>query len=117
MGAAMADILNLTPDAVTVSAVGPASLKETVEVTGYESADLVLMVLKLTASASVTVEMETSMQLNVGWVSLGEFTAVTAADGAEKKRFSGLLRYLRWRVSSLTASASATFMIQGMIRT
>lgn len=113
----MADIINFTPDAVTVSAEGPASLKQTLDVTGYNDVDLVLLVLKLTASASVTVSMETSMQQSVGWVSLGSFTAVTATDTPEKVRFTGVLRYLRWNVTNLTASASATFLLEGMIRT
>jgi hypothetical protein len=113
----MADILNFTPSAIIVSAVGPATAKQTLDVTGYNDADLVLMVLKLSASASVTVEVETSMQQHIGWVSLGAFTAVTAAGGAEKKRFTGVLRYLRWNVTSLSAGASATFMLEGMIRT
>lgn len=113
----MADIINFTPDAVTVSAEGPASLKQTLDVTGYDDVDLVLLVLKITASASVTIRIETSMQQSLGWVSLGSFTAVTTEGTPEKVRFSGVLRYLRWNVTSLTASASATFLLEGMIRT
>lgn len=113
----MADILNFTPNAVTVSAAGAASTKQTLDVTGYNDVDLLLMVLKLSAGASITVEVETAMQQHIGWVSLGAFAAVTEAGGAEKKRFSGVLRFLRWNVTSLSAGASATFMIEGMIRT
>lgn len=112
----MADIINFSPDALTVSAEGPASLKQTLDVTGYGDVDLVLMVLKLSASASFTVTMETSMQQNLGWVSLGSFTAVTASGSAEKVRFTGVLRYLRWNVTDLNVGASATFLLQGMIR-
>ncbi|MCA9627739.1 MAG: hypothetical protein KC766_08740 [Myxococcales bacterium] len=112
----MADIINFTPDALTVSAEGPASLEQTLEVTGYTDVDLVLVVLDITSAASVTVSMETSMQQGIGWVSLGAFTAVTTSNGAEKKRFTGVLRYLRWNVTSLTESAKVTFLLEGMIR-
>jgi hypothetical protein len=79
-----------------------------------------LRVLALTGGGAVTIELQTAMQneSTVGWVSAGRFTAVGTAPSIQVMRFTHLLRYVRWSVSSLTGSSpSATFLLAAFAKT
>ena len=68
-------------------------------------------------TANVTIAVETAMQneSDDAWVTLDTFTAVTSAPSHELITFTSLMRYVRFRVASIS-TAPATFTLAGMGR-
>ena len=69
---------------------------------------------------SFTLDLYTANQKQTddGWVPLGStlFTGTTTNTWQKVAYTSGLLRYLRWRVTSISGGTAATFFIRGMGR-
>jgi len=103
----------LTDFPVRVTATGAQPLEVAQDVHDVDELVCELRVLSLSgASASVTMELQTGMQVesSLGWVSAGSFVAVTSAPATQLRVFSHLLHYIRWNVSALTGT-SATFFL------
>lgn len=102
-----------------VSATGGAPISEMVDV-GLYFANMTLL-LKLVsfqgASTSFQVSMETSMDPKGNdWVTLGSFATLTTVGALDRETFTGLLRYVRWNVTSLGSATQAVFMLSGVAR-
>lgn len=111
----MADLINFTREARTVTGAGVCRDDEVLDVAGYGAMQLVLRGLVFDTGGALTVRLETAMGTKSDdWISLGVFTPVTADAPLDARRFDGLLRYVRWRVDAITG-AKATFMLSGMI--
>ena len=90
----------------------------------YDRLDLYLQVYSLEGtSPSVVVTVETSMQNesddNNLWHNLVTFGTISASNDSDKQSAtSGVLRYIRWRVTTLsgTGTPAATFIIHGVGR-
>ena len=111
----MLDLIQLTPpDGATVIAEGPAPKEQVLDAAGYETLDLVLTALTLGGTLSVRVE--TALTQNDGqWQSLGVFTPLVAVATTDRRRFKGVLRFVRWKVETLTGD-SAVFTVAGTVR-
>ncbi len=97
-----------------VRATGPIkqSLSLAVDVSNFDELDLSLVVFDGT---SVTSKIITSMDADddvVGWVSAESF-ATTSATGTSRINVVGILRYIRWEI---TSSGASTFLISGVGR-
>jgi hypothetical protein len=61
------------------------------------------------------VRVETALtQDEVQWQSLGVFTPLVAVATTDRRRFDGVLRFLRWKVDALDGDGAA-FTIAGLI--
>lgn len=90
-----------------VTADGPSLDKEIFDANGFRSLDLVLTALAL--GGPFWVRMETALTLDEPeWQSLGLFTPLVAAKTTDRRTFTGVLRFVRWRVESVTGSAAFT---------
>ncbi len=117
----MADEFTLTPQPVRLGTPTSQPLKDALDVSAYDRADVLLWVAALegTASPTATVRILTGMQVESenGWVVAGTFTAVTASNVAQALGLTGLLKYIRWELSTLGGTApSVTFVVSGMLR-
>lgn len=110
----MLDLIQLTPkDGAMVKSAGPAPKEQIIDAAGYQSLDLVLTALNL--GGSLTVRVETALtQDEVQWQSLGVFTPLVAVATTDRRRFDGVLRFLRWKVDALDGDGAA-FTIAGLI--
>ena len=91
------------------------------DVARYEVLDLQILVLSFKPTSGgidFRVVIETSMfsDQEASWVQLGSFGPVTEAPSTAKLNLSGLLRYIRWRVTKLDGAEMATFILSGMVR-
>lgn len=113
----MADSFNLTNVPIRVTATTAQSLDLVLDVSDYDDLDALLSVVGFEGAGSATIEIQTSMQKDTadGWVQLLAFSSVTGTNVYEKKAGTGLLRYIRWRVSALSSTA-VVFEIRGMLR-
>jgi ABC-type oligopeptide transport system ATPase subunit len=101
-----------------VTSSGPNELRNALDVSEFDQLDLLLSVLAFeSGTADVTIAVETAMQNQSedAWVTLDTFSAVTAAPSHEVISFTGLMRYVRFRVVSID-TAPATFTLAGMGR-
>jgi hypothetical protein len=108
----MPQLVYLTDKPVRVTAAQTQDLRLAVDVGAVDELDVLLTVLEGT---SVSVKLICGMALDddsLGWVDLVSFSALNATQ-SEKKNVTGLLRYVRWEV---TSSGNATFMLSGMAR-
>ncbi len=117
----MADEFTLTPQPVRLTAATSQQLKDALDVSAYDRADVLLWVAAIegTASPTATVRILTGMQVESenGWVVAGTFTAVTASNTALALAITGLLKYMRWELSVLGGTGpSVTFVVSGMLR-
>ena len=114
----MADEFTLTGASLRVTGTAIQALDQALDVSDYDSATAIIGALGFEgASPSVTVRIITGMS-NVsddGWVQAAIFAARTAANTWDKIEVAGLLKYIRWEVTAF-AGTSATFTIQGMLR-
>lgn len=71
------------------------------------------------STTAFQVDLLTAMQNRSenGWVVAGSFTSAVTANSAQKLNVTGLLKYVRWRVTTITAGTAITFVIHGMGRT
>lgn len=67
-------------------------------------------------STSVVVTLETTMDPKGVWIALSSFASLSAANTADKKTFTDLLRYVRWNVTTLNNVTAATFTLNGIGR-
>ena len=111
----MQDLIHLTPrDGASAKAAGPAPKDQVIDAAGYETMDLVLTALNL--GGNLTVRVETALsQDEIQWQSLGVFTPLVAVATTDRRRFHGVLRYVRWSVDTLTGG-SAVFTLAGTVR-
>jgi hypothetical protein len=116
----LADEFTLTPQPVRVTATGKQLIREALDVSAYDQADVLPFVAALEGTTpSVTVRIITGMQVasEDGWVVAGTFSAVTAGNTPLKISCPGLLKFLRWEVSAISGSgAAAAFTVSGMLR-
>ena len=110
--------LLLTEFPVNVTGTGAQPLELAREVLHTDEITFELQVLNFSgASPSITVELQTSMQIEstTGWVSAGTFSPISSAPAAQLRPFSRFLRYIRWNVSAISGT-SATFFLSGVER-
>jgi hypothetical protein len=118
----MATPFTLTQQPIRVTAPGYQPIYLAMDISGFDVLDVELGVVGLegTATPSVTVELWTGMQNQTddGYVQLVAFANQTTTNVYLKQSIgSGLLRYLRWKVTTLGGtSPAATFFIRGMGR-
>lgn len=118
----MADEIDLTNGMMRAAANGTIQpLAEALDVSAYDILDLVLWVgaLEGTFTGSglvITIITGMSKETEDGWVPLQSFTGVTASNIPQKLGFTGLLRYVRWKVTGFTGGTAAAFSITGMAR-
>jgi hypothetical protein len=95
------------------------SLTQCTDVARFDCADLVLYLSGLEGDVGTpTVAVITGMHADTeeGWVTLVEFTPTRTQGAAEKREARGLLNFVRWRVTGLSAGTSFSFSIDGMGR-
>lgn len=96
------------------------ALIEAVDVSRFDQADLQLHIVANEGTVTAfQVDLLTSMQntSEAGWSVAASFAGATTAGGVpEKKSVTGLLKYLRWRVTTITNGTAMTFVIVGMAR-
>ncbi len=120
----MSDEIRLTTRPIRVTATGAQDLADVLDVLAYDRLDLYLLVYSMEGtSPSVTIKVETSMQNesddNNLWHEIAAFSAITTSNDSDKQSAtSGVLRYIRWRVTALsgTGTPAATFIIHGVGR-
>ncbi len=117
----MASEFNLTPQPVRTTVVTKQAIQQSLDVSEFDIADLLLYVpaLEGTSSPTATVRVITGMHLDTedGWVVAGTFAVVNTTITAQKLRVTELLKYIRWEVPGLTGTTPAvTFLITGMPR-
>jgi hypothetical protein len=101
-----------------VASTGSDLLRNALDVSVFDELDLMLHVLAFeSGTADVTIALDTSMQIESddAWVEVAEFTSVSSAPSYEVVNFSGVLRYVRFRVQSID-TAPAILIIHGMGR-
>ena len=106
---------------IRVTATGRQTLQDALDVSAFDSADVLMWLEQVDGGGSVTVELITGMQKERedGWVSLGSFGALSMASTPRgvKLQVTGLLKYMRWNVSAIGAPATfAIFSLSGMLR-
>ena len=103
-----------------VTSTGAASDDDVLDVGMYYGSMTLLLTLigveGVSGSPSFVVTLETTMEPKGVWVSLGSFASLSTANSADKKGFSGLLRFVRWSVTTLTDVTAATFSLTGVAR-
>lgn len=111
----MVDLISFAPKgAVYVKSDGPAPDRDVIDAAGYQTLDLVLTA--LTLNGTMLVRLETALTLDkLAWQSLGVFTPLVAAGASDRRSFPGVLRYVRWRVETLTGG-DAAFTLAGTAR-
>lgn len=106
------------PKRVTATTTQPAS--DAIEALGFGSIDLFLLVYEASGSpASVTVTIETSMQNAaddaVLWKTIGTFAAISSSNSSDVQSItSGILRYVRYKVTLSANTTAATFDLSGV---
>ncbi len=116
----MATELMVTDGVVRITANGAIqALYQAVDVSRFDQVDLLIWLNGLEGTVtSVTVSILTGMSLESedGWVTINSFAALTTANTADKKAFTGVLKYIRWKVTAVTGTGAASFNIRGMAR-
>jgi len=123
----MATEVAVTDGVVRATAVNQVqSLASAVDVSRFDQADLLLTVCGVEgAMGSFVVTLLTGMSTESedGWFPVVSFAnIVTSAPGAggaanlDKKNVPGLLRYLRWKVTSFAGGTAVSFTVRGMLR-
>jgi hypothetical protein len=120
----MADIVTLTHQPIrytTAAGAGMQPILMATDVGGYDFLDLEGGVVANEGSVSAfTLDIYTGMQAQTddGWIQVGSslITAATTNTWYKQNYASGLLRYVRWRVTTITSGTAITFFIRGMAR-
>ena len=116
----MADEFTLTPQPVRATANSKQALKDSLDVSAYDTADVLLLVSAVEGtSPTAIIRTITGMQTESddGWVQAAAGAAVTAS-GSQKLQAAGLLKYIRWEVTAFggTGSPAIVFTLPGMLR-
>ncbi len=120
----MRDEIRLTAKPTRQTATGAQPITEVLDVLAYDQLELFLTVFSLegTSTPSAVIVVETSMQNdsadNALWKPLVTFATVSASNTADvQSASSGVLRYIRWRITTLAGTGPAvTFSITGVGR-
>ncbi len=118
----MAIPFTLTQQPIRVTATGFQPIYLAPDISSFDALDVELGIIGLEGtSPTVTVELWTGMQNQTddGFVQLYAFANQNTVNTYLKQNITaGLLRYLRWKVTTLggTGSPAATFFIRGMGR-
>jgi len=120
----MADVITITPQPVrylTSAGAGLQPMYLALDIGGYDFCDIEAGVIANEGTVTAfTLDLYTGMQAQTddGWVSAGTslLTSATVNTWNKVNYASGLLRYLRWRVSTITAGTAITFFVRGMAR-
>lgn len=94
-------------------------MAQAVDVSKGDQVDLCLHVLGVEGAVTVfVVALITGMSLESedAWVEAGTFASNVTPNLAEKKNFTGLLKYVRWKVKTITGGTAVTFSVRGMLR-
>lgn len=117
----MAEI-HFTPSPYRVTEATTQPLDQAIEVTGYSGLDAIAGLVGIEGTTSgVSIEIITSMQKESedGWVTLLTFPAGnldTLADFDRQSTTTGLLKYVRWKVTGIGSATSITFTLAGVLR-
>lgn len=117
----MREEIRLTPQPTRQSTTATQDIDEVLDVLSYDQLDLFLQAYSLegTSSPTAVIVVETSMQResddNNLWKTLVTFATINGSNQADKQTAtSGVLRYIRWRITTLSGSSPAiTFVITG----
>jgi hypothetical protein len=115
----MSDDFTLTRGPVRVTAAIRQPLQNALLIQDYDQIDALLGFLAIEGSGTATIRVLTAMQNETedGWVTLFTFANQTTANGWDLKSASaGILKYIRWEVTSLGGATAITFQISGMLR-
>jgi hypothetical protein len=123
----MADIITITPQPIrftTASYTSPGVLQPiylSTDIGGYDFMDIEAGVVSNEGTVTAfTLDLYTGMQVHTddGWVKVGNslITTATVPTWATTNIPNGLLRYVRWRVTTITVGTAMTFFIRGMGR-
>lgn len=121
----MGELIKLTEDWTTITASSVQPLYSALDITQYNTLDFMFMTgVDSSGSFTVAVQLMTGMHCfsNTGWLDVPGATASVNTDRiATFKQIptitSGLLRYLRWKVTLTGSVATARFHIEGVGRT
>ncbi len=105
-----------TPTPRLVTATGPSTVDETLEVRGYRSMRLTLRVIgfKGATAPALWVAMETGMETDEGFASLGRFEPVVQAGAVVVLNIDYVMRYLRWNVVRFDGADAVWFNLEGV---
>lgn len=120
----MATPITLTQQPVrytTAAGAGFQPIYLAFDVSGFDMLDVEAGLTGVEGAVSAfTLDLYTGMQTQTddGWVSVGSsLLSTTSVNSWNKVSIStGLLRFVRWRVSTITGGTAATFFIRGMGR-
>lgn len=114
--------IRFTSAPTRVTATTTQAAKDALDVLAYSAAELYLLVYEVSgASPVVIVTIETSMQ-NVSensalWKTIATFTGITASNTIDTQSItSGILRYIRYKITLNGAITGATFELSGIAR-
>ena len=108
-----------TPKPRRVTQAGPCSFWETFEVRHYRSVSLTLKVIGFEGATAplLWIAMETSMNPDRDFGSLGRFDTIAVDGGVSQVNFDHLMRYVRWNVVQFEGAAAAYFTLEGTAST
>jgi hypothetical protein len=122
----MADVFTITPQPIrftTASYASPGVLQPlylALDVGAWDFMDIEAGVVTVEGAVSAfQLDLFTGMQVQTddGYVSVTTLSTATSGNSWNKVNIaSGLLRYVRWRVTTLTGGTAVTFFIRGMGR-
>lgn len=105
--------------ALTATANNAQLIAQSVDVSKHDQADLILHVAGVEGNVTnFTMSITSGMQMESddGWVTLGSFSSVTTPNGTAVLHLTGLFKFIRWRVTTMTGGTAVTFTIRGMAR-
>jgi hypothetical protein len=121
----MADVITITPQPVrylTSAGTGLQPIYLALDAGAYDFLDLETGVVSVEGAVTAfTLDLYTGMQTQTddGWVQVVTLSSATTSPTWTKVNVpatTGLLRYLRWRVTTITGGTAVTFFIRGMGR-
>lgn len=116
----MADEFTLTPQPIRAIANAKQALKDALDVSAYDIADVLLLISAVEGTnPTAIIRIITGMQTESedGWVEAVASTAVTTS-GSQKIQAARLFKYIRWEVVSFggTGTPVVVFTLSGMLR-
>ncbi len=109
----------LTPVPVLITAASTQAMTGALDVSSYDYLDLVIYITSSGGGAGVSVVTGANLQDDTSWVQAATFAGITTvtttgAAVSTSTQNSVLLRYVRWKVTSLTTQLA--FFIRGVGR-
>lgn len=108
-------IVRYTPTPRWVATTGPCNLSEVMEIRHLRSVRLTLRLVdfKEPSTPLLWVAMETSLDPEDGYASLGRFDTLSRPGTVSTVNFDDVMRYVRWNVVSLEGATAACFTLEG----